>query len=92
MNIKPLYSKILVESTDDSDRTSGGIYLAPAEEKKLREGVVRSIGAGRINKDGSLSSLIVKVGDKVAFNKLNGVEIDTNLYMIEEANLLGLIE
>jgi len=59
------------------------------------EGLVVSVGKGRVTEDGKVVALDVKAGDRVLFSKYAGTEIKIDgvehLIMREE-DILGIIE
>ena len=64
-------------------------------KEKPQEGKVVAVGKGKLNDDGKVTPLDVKVNDRVLFGKYSGTEInidgDEHLIMREE-DILGVIE
>jgi chaperonin GroES len=59
------------------------------------QGKVIAVGKGRVEKDGKITPLDVKAGDKVLFGKYAGqeIKIDGSEYLIiREEEVLGVIE
>lgn len=74
-NLKPLGDKVVVQLTEQEDKTASGIYLPDSAKKKPQEGKVIAVGTGRVLDDGSRNALSVKTGDRVLFSKYGGNEV-----------------
>ena len=74
-NLKPLGDKVVVQRTEQEDKTASGIYLPDSAKKKPQEGKVIAVGTGRVLDDGSRNTLSVKTGDRVLFSKYGGNEV-----------------
>ena len=75
MNLKPLGDRIIVKQDEAQETTAGGLYIAPDSKEKPQTGVVLAVGEGKLDKDGNLVPVPVKVGDKVIYGKYGGTEI-----------------
>lgn len=74
-NLKPLGDKVVVELTEQEEKTASGIYLPDSAKKKPTEGKVVAIGNGRVLDNGERNKLSVGVGDRVLFSKYGGNEV-----------------
>jgi chaperonin GroES len=74
-NLKPLGDKVVVQLTEQEEKTASGIYLPDSAKKKPQEGKVIAVGTGRVLDSGERNSLSVKVGDRVLFSKYGGNEV-----------------
>jgi chaperonin GroES len=74
-NLKPLGDKVVVQLTEQEEKTASGIYLPDSAKKKPTEGKVIAVGAGRVLDSGERNTLTVKVGDRVLFSKYGGNEV-----------------
>jgi len=74
-NLKPLGDKVVVQLTEQEEKTASGIYLPDSAKKKPQEGKVIAVGTGRVLDTGERNSLSVKVGDRVLFSKYGGNEV-----------------
>ena len=74
-NLKPLGDKVVVQLTEQEDKTASGIYLPDSAKKKPQEGKVIAVGSGRVLDNGERNTLTVKVGDRVLFSKYGGNEV-----------------
>lgn len=94
MKFKPLGDRILVEPTEASEQTKGGIVLPDTAKEKPQEGKIIAIGEGKKTDDGKVVPTSLKIGDKVLYGKYSGTEItvDGNEYLIvREDDILGII-
>ena len=95
MNVRPLHDRIIVERLEEEEQRVGGIIIPDSAKEKPQQGKVIAVGKGRIEKDGKVTPLDVKAGDKVLFGKYAGqeIKIDGNEYLIiREEEVLGVIE
>ena len=95
MKLRPLQDRILVKRVEEEETTKGGIIIPDSAKEKPAEGVITSVGKGKIADDGKLIPLEVKKGDRILFGKYGGTEvkIDGEEYLImREDDVLGVIE
>ena len=96
MKIRPLQDRVIVKRLEEAvEKTKGGIIIPDTAKEKPQQGKVIAVGKGKVNDDGKLTPLDVKVGDKILFGKYSGSEIkidgEEHLIMREE-DILGVIE
>ncbi|MGP6159070.1 MAG: co-chaperone GroES [Vulcanimicrobiaceae bacterium] len=84
VNLRPLGDRLVVEHVEQSDKTSGGVFLPDTAKEKPQEGKVLAVGSGRTLDSGTKLPLDVKVGDKIIYSKYSGseVKIDGKEYLI----------
>ncbi len=75
MKIQPLSDRIVVTRTEEETKTKGGIIIPDSAKEKPLEGVVVAVGSGKVLKNGKVSPVEVKAGDKVLFGKYSGTEV-----------------
>jgi chaperonin GroES len=95
MKLKPLHDRILVQRVEEETKTKGGIIIPDSAKEKPAEGIVISVGNGRIGDDGKKIPLEVKKGNRILFGKYGGtdVKIEGEEYLImREDDVLGIIE
>ncbi len=95
MKVKPLQDRIVVSRVEAEEKTAGGIIIPDTAKEKPQEGKVVAVGPGKRDKDGNVTPLDVKAGDRALFSKWAGTEfkMDGEEYMImREDDLLGVIE
>jgi chaperonin GroES len=95
MKVRPLYDRILIKRVDEEEKTAGGLFIPDTAKEKPQQGVVVSVGSGKIQEDGSLRKLEVKAGDKILFSKYSGndIKIDgTEHLILKEDDVLAVLE
>lgn len=95
MQLRPLYDRILVKRTEETEQVRGGIIIPDSAKEKPQQGEVVAAGKGKRLENGNLIPLDVKIGDKVLFAKYSGsdVKIDGVEYLIlREEDILGVVE
>ena len=92
MKFRPLHDRVLVESLDSEEKTSGGIIIPDTAKEKPQEGKVIAVGPGSKSEDGKITPMDVKVGDHVLFGKWSGTEVkvDGKDYSIMKLSLIHI--
>ncbi len=96
--IIPLGDKVLVKplSGEEEKKTKSGIIIPETIDKeKPEQGKVIAVGQGRMNDEGKILPMKVKVGDMVLFSKYgpDEVKIDGEEYFIlSEGSILAVIK
>ena len=94
MKFRPLHDRVLIQSLDSEEKTSGGIIIPDTAKEKPQEGKVIAVGPGAKSDDGKTTPMDVKVGDHVLFGKWSGTEdkIHGKEYSImKESDIMGII-
>ena len=95
MKISPLQDRVIVKRIAEEEKTKGGIIIPDTAKEKPQEGRIVAVGKGKVNEDGKIIPLDVKVNDRILFGKYSGSEInidgEEHLIMREE-DILGVIE
>ena len=96
MKIRPLQDRVIVKRIEEeAEKTKGGIIIPDTAKEKPQQGKIIAAGKGKVNDDGKLTPLDVKVGDRILFGKYSGSEIkldgEEHLIMREE-DILGVVE
>ncbi len=96
MTFKPLHDHVIVETASfEKAMTKGGILLPDTAKEKPTEGKVVAAGSGYRGKNGKLTSLAVKAGDRVIYGKWTGTEIkieQKEYVILKERDILGVVE
>jgi len=95
MKIRPLHDRVIVKRIEDERKTPGGIVIPDTAAEKPDQGEVLAIGPGKVDDNGKLRPLGVKVGDRVLFGKYSGnvVKLDGDeLLVMREEDIMGVIE
>ncbi len=61
MNLKPLADRVVIEHVEQSEKSTGGIFLPDTAKEKPQEGIVRAVGTGRVTDNGKTLPMTVKV-------------------------------
>ena len=97
MNLQPIGDRIIVRRESSEAKTSGGILLPDAAQKKPQRGVILAVGPGKLNKKGERQPMQLKAGDKVLFTAWAGDEFkdrkDPNeVLVMHEEDVLAVLE
>ncbi len=95
MNIRPLHDRVVVKRVDEETTSAGGIVLPGSATEKPMQGEVLAVGNGKINENGDVRPLDVKVGDSVLFGKFSGTEVKIDgeeVLIMREDDLMGIFE
>jgi len=95
VKIRPLQDRVIVKRIEEEEKTKGGIIIPDTAKEKPQEGRIVAVGKGKVNENGKITPLDVKVNDRILFGKYSGSEInidgEEHLIMREE-DILGVIE
>lgn len=96
INLKPLADRLIVEPTEQEERTVSGLYIPETAKEKPQQGKVLAVGPGAYReRSADRIPMDVKKGDTVLFAKYAGNEIKLNgkeLKILKEADVLAIIE
>ena len=92
---KPLNNRVLIKRSKPQ-MTKRGILLPDTAQEKPKEGEVMAIGPGKLNDEGQLQPLTLKVGDRVLFTSYAGTEVkadaeDEELLIMSEDEILAVV-
>jgi chaperonin GroES len=94
MKLVPVGEKIVVKRLQAEEKTSGGIVLPEAAQKRPGQGRVLSVGDGHLLPDGTRAPHQVSEGDRVLFNNYSGSEVKVNgeeLLIMSESEILAVV-
>jgi chaperonin GroES len=95
VKIRPLQDRVIVKRIEEEEKSKGGIIIPDTAKEKPQEGKVIAVGKGKVNEDGKIMPLDVKVNDRVLFGKYAGSEINIDgeeHIIMREDDILGVIE
>lgn len=95
MTIKPLADKIVIKVIEDTEQTSGGIFIPDSAKEKSQKGEIVAVGQGKILDSGEREPMDVKVGEVVLFAKYSGTDIklgNENLKILSVKDVLAVVE
>lgn len=93
--LKPLGDRVILEVTQEEEKTVGGLVLASAAKEKPQTAKVVAVGEGNVLENGQKSPMPVAVGDMVMFEKYAGTEVkyEGNEYLIIAAkDIMAIVE
>lgn len=73
--IKPLGDRIVIKVIEDTEQTSGGIFIPDSAKEKPQKGEVVAVGEGKMNEKGEREPMDVKAGDVILYAKYAGTDI-----------------
>ena len=73
--IKPLGDRIVIKVIEDTEQTSGGIFIPDSAKEKPQKGEVVAVGEGKLNDKNERQPMDVKVGDKILYAKYAGTDV-----------------
>jgi len=95
LKIRPLNDKIVVKRLEAETKTKGGIVLPDTAKEKPKEGVVVSLGSGKLLENGSRAQFQVKEKDRVIFSSYAGTEVKVEgeeYLVLSEDDVLAVVE
>lgn len=94
MNIRPLHDRVVVRRKEEETTTAFGIVLPGSAKEKPTQGEVLAVGTGRIQSNGDVQNLAVKVGDTVLFGQYSGQTVKMEgeeLLIMKEDEIYGIV-
>ena len=95
MKIRPLHDRVIVKRLEEERKTASGIVIPDAAAEKPDQGQVVAVGNGKIQEDGKVRPMSIKVGERVLFGKYSGqaVKVDgEELLVMREEDIMGVVE
>lgn len=95
VKFKPLGNRVLVQRLEQEEKLKGGILLPDSAKKKQEQGKVVAIGTGKLDKNGHLIEIPVKVNDIVLMDKYSGQEVkidDEEFVILKADDIIAIVE
>lgn len=95
MNLRPLHDRVVVKRMEEERTSPGGIVIPDSATEKPIKGEVLAVGNGKVNDNGDVRPLDLKVGDTVLFGKYSGTEVKVegeDLLVMREDDVMAVIE
>ena len=95
MEIRPLHDRVIVRRVEEKKTTASGLIIPDSSAEKPSRGEIIATGKGKVNAQGDLIPLDVKVGDTVMFGQYSGAEItvgEETLLVMSEDEIVAVIE
>ena len=94
MKLKPLSNRIVVKAHEAEEKTASGIILPDTAKEKPQMGEVLAVGPGKVNENGTVNKMTLKIGDKVLYGKYSGSEVTVDgedLMIMRESDILATL-
>ena len=94
MNLRPLHDRVIVKRLDQETKTASGLIIPDAAAEKPDQGEILAVGNGKVQENGQVRALEVKVGDRVLFGKYSGqaVKVDgQELLVMREEDIMAVV-
>ncbi|XP_044774678.1 10 kDa heat shock protein, mitochondrial-like [Neomonachus schauinslandi] len=91
----PLFDRVLVERSAAETVTIGGVMLPEKSQEKVSQATVVAVGSSSKGKGGEIqpvSSVSVKVGDKVLLPEYGGTKVvldDKDYFLFRDGDIIG---
>ncbi len=95
IKFRPMDDRVLVEPSEATETTAGGIILPDTAKEKPQRGTIIAVGPGKMLDNGKRGELSVEIGDEVFYGKYSGTEIDfgSDKYVVlRESDILAIVE
>jgi chaperonin GroES len=94
MNLRPLHDRVIVKRLDQETKTASGLIIPDAAAEKPDQGEIIAVGNGKVQENGQLRPLEVKVGDRVLFGKYSGQAVKVEgeeLLVMREEDIMAVV-
>ncbi|XP_062861944.1 10 kDa heat shock protein, mitochondrial isoform X2 [Trichomycterus rosablanca] len=88
----PMFDRVLVERLAAETVTKGGIMIPEKSQGKVLQATVVAVGPGTTNKNGQVTPVCVKVGEKVLLPEYGGTKVnleDKDYFLFRDGDILG---
>ena len=94
--LKPLGNRVLAQREKQEETLKGGIILPDSAQEKPKQGEVLAVGPGKMDEEGRVKSMHVRVGDTVLFTSYAGTEVkaasqDEEYLIMSEEDILVVL-
>ena len=93
--LKPLGDRIVVKVIEDTEQTSGGIFIPDSAKEKPQKGEIVAVGLGKMTDKGEREPMDVTVGQTVLYAKYAGTDVKmdgTEYKILSIKDALAIIE
>ena len=91
VKLQQLADSVAIRPLEETETMRGGLYIPDTAKEKPMQGVVFSVGPGRVEK-GEKIPCELKVGDRVLYGKYSGTEVkidDEDILIVKESDVLA---
>ncbi len=93
VTIQPLADRVVLELVDETQQTSGGIFIPDSAREKPQSAKVIAVGPGR-TENGQLIPMTVQIGQTVLFTKYAGTDVklgSQDYKIVSEKDILAIV-
>ena len=93
--IIPIRNRLVVKKIEDDNKTKSGLVLSDDTKERPTKGTVLAVGEGKLNDNGTLIPMVIKVGDTILYPKYSGhpAKVDKEEYLIlDEDEVLAVLK
>ena len=93
VTIQPLADRVVLELVDETQQTSGGIFIPDSAREKPQSAKVIAVGPGR-TENGQLIPMTVQIGQIVLFTKYAGTDVklgSQDYKIVSEKDILAIV-
>ncbi len=95
MSLRPLHDRVIVKRLEEETTSPGGIVIPDTAAEKPSRGEIIAAGNGKVQDNGEVRPLDVKVGDIILFGKYSGTEVKMDgveLLVMREDDIMAVVE
>ena len=95
MKLRPLGDRVVVEPSEQEERTESGLFIPETAKEKPQKGTVIAVGSGRKDDDGKRVPMDVENGQTILFAKYGGTEVKIDgkkLLILKESDILAILD
>lgn len=94
-DLVPIGNHVVIQQVKNEVKSAGGIILQNSPYENIIEGVVVSVGEGRLTNDNTLVKMRVKKGDRVLYHQFAATNIarldGETFHIMEESDIFGIL-
>lgn len=94
LKIRPLRDRVVAKKVEDEGVTNYGIFIPDSAKERPQKAEVLAVGEGKLDDNGKVIPMQVKVGDIVIFGKYSYSEVEVSgeeYLMLREDEIWGTI-
>ena len=95
IKFRPMDDRVLIQPSEATETTSGGIILPDTAKEKPQRGTIIAIGPGKLLDSGKRGEMGVEIGDEVFYGKYAGTEIEfaaDKYVVLRETDILAVVD
>jgi chaperonin GroES len=92
--LRPLGDRVVLRPSAHEELTKSGIVIPDTVKEKPQEGMILSVGPGRVLDDGTRETMDIKPGDKALYARYAGTEFKLDgedLLIVSQKDILAIV-